>query len=414
MKKLLLVLSLLCAVNVGFSQSYDPLVVNLWSSPGVGISNHRVWIRVYYGSAIVKSSVGFTDANGGYMDSISTSALLDSVVSFTYDCNGNKIKGITGGLSAPNGWGYHDTIYQACPLTSFAGKADFVYTQSSSQSNTLDFTDNSTRSGIPSTKTSYFCFFGDNDSSLVSGNFSHTYSGPGKYYVQYSYTEYDTLGDYYSQDWFRDTVEVLSGGALNFCKAEYWVDTVNSGSNVVLIYNNSTPSVKDTNYTTTFHWDFGDGDTSNLPYPSHTYTNPGTYAVCLTVNSLSNQNVLCTSTFCDTMGIDSVGNLIYKNSGYSLQVYDPVTIGIQEAQLDGYEIYPNPVKDVISVYTSNGSSKIVTYRIMDVRGAILKEGELGGEFGSNNINVSNLNSGIYFLQFNEKGKLSRPIKVVKE
>lgn len=32
----------------------------------------------------------------------------------------------------------------------------------------------------------------------------------------------------------------------------------------------------------TFHWDFGDGDTSGLPNPSHTYTAEGSYTVALT------------------------------------------------------------------------------------------------------------------------------------
>ena len=31
------------------------------------------------------------------------------------------------------------------------------------------------------------------------------------------------------------------------------------------------------------HWNFGDGDTSNLLNPTHTYTNNGTYVVCLTI-----------------------------------------------------------------------------------------------------------------------------------
>ena len=32
---------------------------------------------------------------------------------------------------------------------------------------------------------------------------------------------------------------------------------------------------------TTFSWDFGDGNTDNIPNPTHTYASPGTYSVCL-------------------------------------------------------------------------------------------------------------------------------------
>lgn len=413
MKKLLLVLSLLCTVNIGFGQSYNPLVTNVWSSPGVGVANQRVWIRVYNGSAIIKNSVGLTDANGNYRDSISTSVSLDSVISFTYDCNGGKIKGIAGALSAPNGWGYQDTIYQTCPITPLAGTANFVHAQSSTQSNTVNFTDNSIGSGIPSAKASYFCFFGDNDSSLVGGNFSHTYPGPGKYYVQYSYTEYDSIGDYYTQDWYRDTVEVLAGGAVNFCTAQYWVDTVNSGNNLVLIYNNSTPSIKDTNYTTSFHWDFGDGDTSNQAYPSHTYTTAGEYGVCLTISSISKIGGLCTSTFCDTMGVDSLGNLIYKNSGYSLQVYDPSTVGLAEAGVPDFEVYPNPVNDLITISGITGFEGMIEYSLTDVRGLTVKRGMLNTSRGILSIDVSCFESGVYLLNLTGNGNRLHSIRIVK-
>ena len=35
-------------------------------------------------------------------------------------------------------------------------------------------------------------------------------------------------------------------------------------------------------------WDFGDGNTSNLQTPTHTYSTPGTYDVSLTANSGTN------------------------------------------------------------------------------------------------------------------------------
>lgn len=52
-----------------------------------------------------------------------------------------------------------------------------------------------------------------------------------------------------------------------------------------------------TSSSTTYAWNFGDGQTSNVPNPSHTYTASGTYTVCLTIadNGLGNicQDVLC-------------------------------------------------------------------------------------------------------------------------
>ena len=41
-----------------------------------------------------------------------------------------------------------------------------------------------------------------------------------------------------------------------------------------------------------WHWDFGDGDTSNLQNPTHTYLNEGTYTVTLTVTNNFGNNVV--------------------------------------------------------------------------------------------------------------------------
>lgn len=48
---------------------------------------------------------------------------------------------------------------------------------------------------------------------------------------------------------------------------------------------------------TDWHWDFGDGNTSSLPEPTHTYATHGTYTVCLIA-----ENMACGSdTFCQTI-----------------------------------------------------------------------------------------------------------------
>lgn len=42
---------------------------------------------------------------------------------------------------------------------------------------------------------------------------------------------------------------------------------------------------------TTYHWNFGDGDTSNLANPTHTYAEPGTYQVTLRLNDPLSCNI---------------------------------------------------------------------------------------------------------------------------
>ena len=62
---------------------------------------------------------------------------------------------------------------------------------------------------------------------------------------------------------------------------------------------------------TTWTWSFGDGTTSNSPTPSHIYSNPGTYQVCLTVVDAA--GISCTS--CQTI---TVGNTLSCSANFAI------------------------------------------------------------------------------------------------
>jgi PKD repeat protein len=47
-----------------------------------------------------------------------------------------------------------------------------------------------------------------------------------------------------------------------------------------------------------WHWDFGDGNSSTLPQPTYVYQEYGTYDCCLTVASLHSDGTSCDQTFC--------------------------------------------------------------------------------------------------------------------
>lgn len=53
----------------------------------------------------------------------------------------------------------------------------------------------------------------------------------------------------------------------------------------------------------TYHWDFGDGTTSEERYVSHTYTDSGPYELCLTLDDGKG----CTSRKCGTVSVDNDG-----------------------------------------------------------------------------------------------------------
>jgi PKD repeat protein len=53
---------------------------------------------------------------------------------------------------------------------------------------------------------------------------------------------------------------------------------------------------------TAYSWNFGDGATSTLANPTHNYTTPGTYTVCLITTS----NTACSDSVCQTITVGSV------------------------------------------------------------------------------------------------------------
>lgn len=62
-------------------------------------------------------------------------------------------------------------------------------------------------------------------------------------------------------------------------------NTGSSTNNCGLTINFNNTSSMSSGTITTYNWDFGDGSTSSLENPNHTYSNPGTYSVTLIVGS---------------------------------------------------------------------------------------------------------------------------------
>lgn len=98
----------------------------------------------------------------------------------------------------------------------------------------------------------------------------------------------------------------------------------------------------------TWNWDFGDGITSTLQNPTHTYQAPGgTFIICLTINGGTN----CEATVCDTVVVTGVG----------------VANAIPGASV---RAYPNPVtgNEMAFQVTGAGLSGSIDIRLYDVQG----------------------------------------------
>lgn len=116
----------------------------------------------------------------------------------------------------------------------------------------------------------------------------------------------------------------------------------------------------------TYNWDFGDGATSTNQDPLHVYNSSGNYLVTLIASDG------CTT---DTT-----------------QILVPVTIaGLNEGLLEDVKII-NTFNGIIRVSNLKTQS---SFSIFSQAGSLVKEGKV--DVSSNQIDVSNLNTGIYFI-----------------
>ncbi len=197
------------------------------------------------------------------------------------------------------------------------------------------------------------------------------------------------------------------GGGNTTCQAYFVIyapDTTNGGINTpggglpghYWGYNLSSG-----NYGNDLLWDFGDGTTSTDPYPVHTYANPGTYIVCLTVGV---SGTSCYDTYCDS------SFTVFKTESEPmthLTILGPTGIS-ETAQQSTIKVYPNPATNELNWTADNHIEQV---RIFDVTGQKIIEIPING----NRMNTSKLSSGVYLLQLsNHTGRVISSQRFIKE
>jgi len=135
-------------------------------------------------------------------------------------------------------------------------------------------------------------------------------------------------------------------------------------------------------------WYWGDGTSSNGLYPSHTYTTAGWYSICVTVyTSCGDSATSCRSdSLFRTMNNNGVGNsMVYANViGNTTNVKHQVQDNIQTF------IYPNPTSGQFIIEANINEKHTVD--IFDINGQHVFNKVMDGKI---NINLSNLNEGVY-------------------
>ncbi len=164
------------------------------------------------------------------------------------------------------------------------GTAAFTSAQGATKFD-YDFTNTSTGDG-----SDYSWDFGDGNSSTDSDP-SHTYAGVGDYTVTLTYT--DTCGN------VTTATEVISIPCEPLT-----ADFTSAQGATKYDYDFTDASTGDIE---TWAWDFGDGNSSSLEDPSHTYASIGTYTVELTVTDSCGNTESTTETItidCDALTAD--------------------------------------------------------------------------------------------------------------
>lgn len=237
-------------------------------------------------------------------------------------------------------------------------------------------------------------FFGDGDSSNQVNPY-HEYQRSDSYVVtQIVYN--DTTG---CIDFLEDTIAV---SVSQSCVASYQVAIDTNNRNTLFLINNSTNDP-----THNYLWDFGDGNSATSRIATHRYETNKKFNICLTVSDTS---LNCTSTYCDSLGLDTNGTLL-KASGFNLRIIDGTSIGIRENQLlEKLLLYPNPTQELINVEL-DPEIKQLNFMLLSSEGKLVDQGLILQQ--TTQINVRSIPPGIYFLKlYNDRAHTVK--RIVKQ
>jgi PKD repeat protein len=126
-------------------------------------------------------------------------------------------------------------------------------------------------------------------------------------------------------------------------------------------------------------WYFGDGNTSTLENPQHTYNADGKYTVKLVSKSNTSEDSITKIDFI------TVGN-----------------VGFEDIDIEQHlKIYPNPISNNSTLTIDYDQVQIEDVELMNIVGKKMFV-EIEHSSGRINIGISNLSSGIYILKLSSK------------
>ncbi len=256
LKRLLTLSIFLIGVLVLNAQTISGIVTDY---NGTGITNHAVAIMNTDSLNPYYSTIN-TNASGTYSF---TGLPTNSYVVSTLDCqNQNHTVVVATNSGTAN--------FSICSSNPSSCAAIFLASPDSNNTSLINFFDQSL--GNP---TSWVWDFGDGSTSNLQ-NPNHTYTTNGSYNVTLSISS-SSCSDSTSQTIIIGTVNPTCAAAFYF-----YPDSLNQNTIDFFDYSVGNP--------TSWAWDFGDGSSSTIQNPSHTYAANGTYTVTLSISSANCSN----------------------------------------------------------------------------------------------------------------------------
>lgn len=153
-------------------------------------------------------------------------------------------------------------------------------------------------------------------------------------------------------------------------------------------------------------WTWGDGTASNGLYPTHTYTAPGIYQICVTATTACG----ATDTQCHSIYISAANTS-------TMEVVGPKITGLEtnsRNELEGAQVYPNPSSEQAFLKLDVTLSETYNLRISDISGRVLSSVEIKTEPGLNTIplETTELNPGVYFISLSN-GTHLKTLRLIK-
>ena len=151
----------------------------------------------------------------------------------------------------------------------------------------------------------------------------------------------------------------------------------------------------------TYLWNFGDGDTSSLQFPSHQYASTGVYNVCLTVSGANG----CVSTHCDS---SFYASRVVDSMNY-LNIINPTLIPEVNNEPD-FSMFPNPAAGSVNI-TINDNLVGSMLTVTDITGREIVNTRV--QSSNSKLPTTGFANGIYFITVSSAGnnKLTKKLVV---